>query len=36
MGDNRREAADSRYHSEDEFQGTIPVADVRGKVMNVG
>ncbi|WP_063712587.1 signal peptidase I [Nocardia concava] len=35
MGDNRREAADSRYHTKDEYQGTVPVADVRGKVWNV-
>ncbi|NNH73757.1 signal peptidase I [Nocardia uniformis] len=35
MGDNRREAADSRYHTDDEYQGTVPAADVRGKVVNV-
>lgn len=32
MGDNRRNSADSRYHQDDEFQGTIPMDEVRGKV----
>ncbi|MFT3714902.1 MAG: signal peptidase I [Gordonia sp. (in: high G+C Gram-positive bacteria)] len=32
MGDNRSNSADSRAHMEDEFQGTIPVSDIRGKV----
>lgn len=32
MGDNRMFSADSRYHIEDELQGTIPKADIRGKV----
>ncbi|APT87102.1 MULTISPECIES: signal peptidase I [Corynebacterium] len=35
MGDNRTASADSRYHMQDEYQGTIPVANVRGKVMFV-
>ncbi|WP_372440768.1 signal peptidase I [Nocardia acididurans] len=33
MGDNRRESRDSRYHQEDEFDGTVPVSDVRGKAV---
>ncbi|WP_018023781.1 signal peptidase I [Corynebacterium ulceribovis] len=32
MGDNRTNSADSRYHIGDEFQGTIPVDQVVGKV----
>lgn len=32
MGDNRNYSADSRSHQEDEFHGTVPVNDVRGKV----
>jgi len=32
MGDNRTNSADSRYHSGDEFQGTIPEDNIRGKV----
>ncbi len=32
MGDNRSNSADSRAHIEDEFQGTVPVSDIRGKV----
>lgn len=32
MGDNRTNSADSRYHSGDEFQGTIPEENIRGKV----
>lgn len=32
MGDNRSSSADSRYHIDDEFQGTVPVSDIRGKV----
>lgn len=35
MGDNRTASADSRYHMQDEYQGTIPVENVRGKVMFV-
>ncbi|MFT4042036.1 MAG: signal peptidase I [Gordonia sp. (in: high G+C Gram-positive bacteria)] len=33
MGDNREYSADSRYHVEDEFHGTVPVSDIRGKVI---
>jgi signal peptidase I len=32
MGDNRANSADSRFHMEDEYQGTVPVSDIRGKV----
>lgn len=32
MGDNRANSADSRFHSEDGFHGTVPVSDIRGKV----
>lgn len=32
MGDNRGNSADSRAHVADEFQGTVPVSDIRGKV----
>lgn len=32
MGDNRTNSADSRAHSFDEYQGTIPLENVRGKV----
>lgn len=32
MGDNRTNSADSRAHSFDEHQGTIPLENVRGKV----
>lgn len=32
MGDNRSSSADSRAHIDDEFQGTVPVSDIRGKV----
>ncbi|GAC58996.1 signal peptidase I [Gordonia hirsuta DSM 44140 = NBRC 16056] len=32
MGDNRSASADSRAHVVDEFQGTVPVSDIRGKV----
>lgn len=35
MGDNRTASADSRYHIDDAYQGTIPVENVRGKVMFV-
>ena len=35
MGDNRTASADSRYHMQDQYQGTIPVENVRGKVMFV-
>ncbi|WP_452448207.1 signal peptidase I [Nocardia jiangxiensis] len=33
MGDNRNESADSRAHQDDEFSGTVPVKDVRGKAV---
>lgn len=32
MGDNRTNSADSRYHVGDEYQGTIPRENLRGKV----
>ena len=32
MGDNRANSGDSRAHLDDEFQGTVPVSDIRGKV----
>ncbi len=32
MGDNRSYSADSRFHTDDEFHGTVPVSDIRGKV----
>lgn len=32
MGDNRGNSADSRYHMEDQYHGTVPVGDIRGKV----
>jgi hypothetical protein len=32
MGDNRTNSADSRYHIGDDYQGTIPVENVKGKV----
>ncbi|MDO4631399.1 MAG: signal peptidase I [Corynebacterium sp.] len=32
MGDNRTNSADSRYHLGDEYQGTIPLENVKGKV----
>ncbi len=35
MGDNRTNSLDSRYHLGDEFQGTIPRENVRGKVAAV-
>ncbi|WP_373566867.1 signal peptidase I [Corynebacterium kozikiae] len=31
MGDNRTNSADSRFHIGDEFQGTIPVENIKGK-----
>ncbi|WP_416382310.1 signal peptidase I [Nocardia transvalensis] len=33
MGDNRNRSADSRAHMEDQYQGTVPVSDVRGKAV---
>lgn len=32
MGDNRTNSKDSRYHMDDELQGTIPIDNVIGKV----
>ncbi|MDH6681060.1 signal peptidase I [Rhodococcus sp. LBL1] len=32
MGDNRANSKDSRFHLEDDLQGTIPVSDIIGKV----
>lgn len=32
MGDNRTNSADSRYHMDDELNGTIPRENIRGKV----
>lgn len=32
MGDNRTNSADSRYHLGDQYQGTIPRENLRGKV----
>lgn len=32
MGDNRTNSADSRYHLGDEYQGTVPVENIVGKV----
>ena len=32
MGDNRTNSLDSRFHLSDEFQGTIPEENIRGKV----
>lgn len=32
MGDNRNNSADSRFHMGDEYQGTVPVDNVIGKV----
>lgn len=35
MGDNRTNSADSRYHLGDQYQGTIPEENVRGKVQAI-
>ncbi|MDO5511465.1 signal peptidase I [Corynebacterium sp.] len=35
MGDNRTNSADSRAHIGDEFQGTIPDENIRGKVQAI-
>ncbi|QNQ90471.1 signal peptidase I [Corynebacterium poyangense] len=35
MGDNRTNSKDSRYHLGDEFQGTIPRENIRGKVQAI-
>ncbi|MCY4667594.1 MAG: signal peptidase I [Rhodococcus sp.] len=31
MGDNRSNSADSRYHVDDEFQGTVPIDNIIGQ-----
>ncbi len=31
MGDNRSNSADSRYHVDDEFQGTVPIENIIGQ-----
>ncbi|ATL65782.1 signal peptidase I [Nocardia terpenica] len=33
MGDNRAHSADSRFHMNDEFQGTVPISDIRGRAV---
>ncbi|WKD57442.1 Signal peptidase I [Corynebacterium capitovis DSM 44611] len=35
MGDNRTNSLDSRYHLGDQYQGTIPRENVRGKVVAI-
>ena len=35
MGDNRTNSMDSRFHLGDQFQGTIPEENLRGKVQAV-
>ncbi|MFI5504064.1 signal peptidase I [Corynebacterium kutscheri] len=35
MGDNRTNSADSRYHLGDEYQGTIPRENIKGKVQAI-
>ncbi|WP_080794244.1 signal peptidase I [Corynebacterium pacaense] len=35
MGDNRTNSADSRYHLGDQYQGTIPEDNIKGKVRAV-
>ncbi|MDV6278269.1 signal peptidase I [Rhodococcus erythropolis] len=32
MGDNRARSKDSRFHTDDEYQGTVPAGNVVGKV----
>ena len=32
MGDNRTNSLDSRFHMQDQYQGTIPEENIRGKV----
>ena len=32
MGDNRTNSADSRYHMEDQYQGTVPEKNIIGRV----
>ncbi|MVU77884.1 signal peptidase I [Nocardia sp. ET3-3] len=33
MGDNRNRSADSRAHVEDQYTGTVPISDIRGKAV---
>ncbi len=33
MGDNRNDSLDSRGHIDDEYSGTVPIKDVRGKAV---
>jgi signal peptidase I len=33
MGDHRDDSADSRFHQNDQYHGTVPVSDVRGKAV---
>ncbi|NUS43813.1 MAG: signal peptidase I [Mycobacteriaceae bacterium] len=33
MGDNRANSRDSRYHVVDQYQGTVPISDIRGKAV---
>lgn len=33
MGDNRNDSLDSRGHVDDQFSGTVPVKDIRGKAI---
>ena len=35
MGDNRLNSQDSRYHVDDQYQGTVPAGDIRGKVRTI-
>ncbi|GAB86103.1 signal peptidase I [Gordonia rubripertincta] len=35
MGDNRLNSQDSRYHVDDQYQGTVPASDIRGKVRTI-
>ena len=35
MGDNRTDSADSRYHMQDQYHGTVPISNVRGKVQSI-
>ena len=35
MGDNRNRSADSRYHMQDQYQGTVPEDEIIGKVRSI-
>ncbi len=35
MGDNRTDSGDSRYHMQDQYRGTVPVKNIRGKVQTI-